>query len=117
MVDLETIYSDSADRTGRTEILAGAAAYALALVHGRDADRFGIVRIFLYHLDSSGRAVTGAVAALLDSAVIDKAEPWGDFRGTDFPLGLLLWGDLQDRSRRAHLRAFDTFGAAIASLE
>ena len=102
MVDLETIYSDSADRTGRTEILAGATAYALALVHGRDADRFRIVGIFLYHLDSSGRAVASAVGALLDRAVIDKAEPWGDFRGSDFPLGLFLGGDLQDRSGGAH---------------
>ena len=117
VVNLITVDSDSADRASRAEVLAGSAADALALVYGRDAYGTRIVRVFAYHLDGSGGAVTGAVAALFDSAVVHDAEPGSDVGCADFPLGLFLRSDLENCASGADLRAFHAFGTAVTSLE
>ena len=117
VVNLITVDSDSADRASRAKVLAGSAADALALVYGRDAYGTRLVGIFTDHLDGTGRAVAGAVAALFDSAVVHDAEPRGNVGCADFPLSLFLRSDLENGARGANLRAFDAFGTAVTSLE
>ena len=117
MVDLVTVYSDCAYRACRAEILACSAADTLLFFDGRNPDGLAVLADLLDELDGSYRAVTGAVAALFDSAVVHDAEPRGNVGCADFPLGLFLRSDLENGARGADLRAFDAFGTAVTSLE
>ena len=54
---------DGTERPCRAEVLARSATDAPLLVHGRDHQRFRVVRILAYKVDGTGRAVAGAVAA------------------------------------------------------
>ena len=58
---------------GRAEVFAGAASYASFFIDGRDAQRFFVIRIFLYESDRSDRTMAGAVATS-DIVCIDHAE-------------------------------------------
>lgn len=54
---------DCGERSCRTQVLAGTAAYAPFLIDCRNHQRLRIIRILPYHPDGSARAVTCAVAA------------------------------------------------------
>ena len=63
---------DGTERPCRAEVLARSATDAPLLVHGRDHQRFRVVRILAYKSDGTGRAVAGAVAAF-DIVRVDHA--------------------------------------------
>ena len=115
MVDQITVDGDCADRTCGTEILAGAAADAFLFFHGWNPDGLPVFSFFLYHLDSSNGAVACAVAALFDLPIVDEAEPRLYLGRSDFPLCLLLRGDLQDCPGRTDLGAFHTLRTAVTA--
>lgn len=114
-MDLESVNMNSTIRSRRTEILARSAADATALVNGRNTQRVRILRVETDHADSPDRAVARTVAAA-DPIPFDDAETAVHGSGTDMHGRLLLRGKRKYRSGRADLRAFRTFGTAIAVL-
>ena len=63
MMHLISFHVNRTERSGRAEVLAGAAADAFVLVHGRHLHR--AVRAFVvHHRDGACRAVACAVAAV-----------------------------------------------------
>ena len=116
MVDTIPVDGDGADRTGRAEVLARAAADALLLVDRRNPEALLVIRILFDHLDGAHRAVAGAVAAVYPVSV-DHTKVVVNAGCADFPIGLFLRGDLQDRPGRTYLRTFHAFRTAIAPLE
>ena len=66
-----SFYMDCCKRSCRAEVLTCSATDTSFLIYGRNHQRLRVVRILSYHLDSSGRAVTGAVAAAYSVGVHD----------------------------------------------
>ena len=115
MVHFISFHINRAERSGRAEVLAGAAADAFVFVHGRDLHRS--VRTFVvYHLDGSRRAVTGAVAAA-DAVGEHHAVLLDPYGMTDMDAGLLFPCDGLDGTGRADLAATRAFGATVAALK
>lgn len=115
MMHLIPFYVYRAERSGRAEVLAGAAADALVLVYGRHLHRS--VRVFVvYHLDGSCRAVTCAVAARYsigkNYTIFLNPHGMADMDG-----GLFFSRDGLNGTGRAYLAATCTFGTAIAALK
>ena len=115
MVHFIPFHINCAERSGRAEVLAGTAAYALVLVNSRNLHC--AVRAFVvYHLDSSCRAVTCAVAAA--DAIGEHYAIFLDPNGvTHVDVGLFLTGNGLDGTGRADLAAAGAFGTAIAALK
>ena len=115
MMSYITFHINRAERSGRAEVLAGAAAYAFILVHGRHLHC--AVRAFVvYHLDGSRRAMTGAVAAA-DAVGQHHAIVLDPHGMPHMDICLLLTGNGLDGTGRADLAATCAFGTAIAALK
>ena len=109
------LHINRAERSGRAEVLAGAAADAFVFVHGRHLHRS--VRTFVvYHLDGSRRAVTGAVAAA-DAVGKHYAVLLDPYGMTDMDAGLFLTCDGLDGTSGTDLAATRTFRVTIAALK
>ena len=108
---MTSVDSNRADRARRAEVLAGAAADALLLVHDGPAVSG---RIVLDEHDSAGRAVAGAVAAF--HAFLDHAEFRIHAGRAHMVLRLLFLGDLPDGAGRAKFGAAGALRAAVAAL-
>ena len=115
MVHFIPFHINRAERSGRAEVFAGAAANAFDLVHGRHLHR--AVRAFVvHHRDGSRRAVAGAVTTAYaigqnDTVVFD---PNGV---TDMLHGLLFPCDGLDGTSGADFAATRALGTAIAALK
>ena len=115
MMHLIPFYVYRAERSGRAEVLAGTAADALVLVNSRNLHC--AVRAFVvYHLDSSCRAVTCAVAAA-DAVGQHHAIVLDPHGMPHMDICLLLTGNGLDGTGRADLAAAGAFGTAIAALK
>ena len=58
-----SLYMDSCERSCRAEVFTCSATDTSLLIYGRNHQRLRVVRILSYHLDRTGRAVAGTVAA------------------------------------------------------
>lgn len=104
------LYIDGTERTGRAEALASSATNAPLLINGRD-----LVRPPLYHRNSSCGAVTKT--GITCNAVVEHRAVLLDPYGMANLYGRLVGNsDPINSSGGANLRAFHTFGSAIASL-
>ena len=115
MVHFISFHINRAERSGRAEVLAGAAADAFVFVHGRHLH--GSVRTFVvYHLDGSCRAMAGAVAAA--HAVGEHyAIVFNPYGMTHMDAGLLFPCDGLDGTGRADLAATCAFRTTVAALK
>ena len=115
MVYFIPFHINRAKRSGRAEVLAGTAADAFVLVHGRHL--YSAVWPFVvYHLDGSSRAMTCAVAT---TDVVGQhnaifLDPNGMPRMDN---GLFLSRNGLDGTRRTYLAAAGAFGTAVAALK
>ena len=115
MMHFIPFHIDRTERSGRAEVLAGAAADAFVFVHGRHLHRS--VRTFVvYHLDGTGRAVASAVAARY-SVGQDHAVFLHPNGMTDMDAGFFLTCDGLDGTSGTDLAAACTFRATIAALK
>ena len=103
-MDGQSVHSNCAQRSCRTEVLAGSATDTHLLIHNRK---------LVYHADGACRTVAGTVAAC-HSVSVDNAELRVEFRCSDMPGELLELLKREDGSRRADLRAGVAFRAAPA---
>ena len=55
---------DGREGTGRTQVFAGATAYAAGFVDCGNVGRLLVIRVRGYHLDGTDRAMAGTVATL-----------------------------------------------------
>ena len=115
MMHLIPFYVYRAERSGRAEVLAGTAAYAFVLVHGRHL-HCAVRAIVVNHLDSSCRAVTCAVAAA-DAVGQHHAIVLDPYGMPHMDICLLLTGNGLYGTGRADLAAAGAFGTAIAALK
>ena len=112
---LVPFHKNRAEWAGGAEVLAGTAAYALVLVNSRNLHC--AVRAFVvYHLDSSCRAVTCAVAAA-DTVGQHHAIVLDPYGISHMDICLLLTGNGLDGTGRADLAAAGAFGTAVAALK
>ena len=106
---------DGREGTCRTQVLAGATAYAAGLVDGGDVGRRLVVGVGGYHLDGTLRTVACTVAArhTVGERYAVLSYPYGMayLRG-----GLHLDGNGLDGAGGTHLRAARTLRAAVAAL-
>ena len=58
-----SLHIDGAQRTGGTKVLAGSATDTTFFIYDGDLERVFVVGVGGHHLDGSGRAVAGTVAA------------------------------------------------------
>lgn len=115
MMHLIPFHINCAERSGRAEVFAGAAADAFVLVHGRHLHR--AVRAFVvYHLDGTRGAVAGAVAAA-DAVGEHHAVFLNPYGMTHMDTGLFLTCDGLDGTGRADLAASRAFRATVAALK
>ena len=115
MVHFISFHINRAERSGRAEVLAGAAANAFDLVHGRHLHR--AVRAFVvHHRDGSRRAVAGAIATT-DTIAKHNAILLDPHGMTNMDGGLFLTGDGLDGTGRADLAAPCAFGATVVALK
>ena len=115
MVHFISFHVNCAERSGRAEVLAGAAADAFVFVDGRHL--YLAVRAFvIHHLDSSSGAVACAVAAA-DTVGQHHAIVLDPYGMSNMDVGLFLAGNGLDGTGRTNLAASCTFGTAVAALE
>lgn len=109
------LYIDGTIRTRRTKILAGATADATFHIDHRNTARAGVAFIRRHHLYSAcgAMALTVATVDIIGEHDTVLADPYGM---PHLDRGLLLLGDRLDGTRRAHLGATCTLGAAITTL-
>ena len=115
MVHFISFHINCAERSGRAEVLAGAAADAFVFVDGRHL--YLAVRTFvIHHLDSSSGAVacTVATADAIGQHNAILLDPYGM---SDMDASLFLTGDGLDGTGRADLAAAGAFGTAVAALK
>ena len=115
MMHFIPFHINCAKRSGRAEVLAGTAADAFVLVHGRHL-HLAVRTFVIHHLDSSSGAVACTVAAA--DAVGEHYAIFLDPYGmTHVDVSLFLTGNGLDGTGRADLAAAGAFGAAIAVLK
>ena len=115
MVHFISFHINRAERSGRAEVLASAAADAFVFVDGRHL--YLAVRTFvIHHLDSSSGAVACAVAAA-DTVGQHHAIVLDPYGMSHMDICLLLTGNGLDGTSRADLAAAGAFGTAIAALK
>ena len=115
MVHFISFNVNCAERSGRAEVLAGTAADALVLVHGRYL-HLAIRAFIVYHLDGTSGAMSCTVAAA--DAVGQHHAVLLDPNGmSDMDVGLFLTGDGLDGTGRADLAAAGAFGATVTALK
>ena len=115
MMHLIPFHINCAERSGRAEVLAGAAADAFVFVHGRHLH--GAVRAFVvHHLNGTCGAVARTVAATHTVGQYDAIifNPNGM---TYMDASLLFPCNRFDGTGRADLAASCAFGATIAALK
>ena len=105
---------DSCKRSCGAEVFTCSATDTSFLVHGRDSERFRIIRILSDHSDRSGWAVACAVSAT-DAIRVHDAVVKADHRMSDLDRRLFLDCDRTYSARRAYIRTFGTFRAAISA--
>ena len=106
---------NSAERSGRAEVLAGTAADAFVLVHGRHL-HLAVRSFIVYHLNGTSGAMTCAIAAT-DAVGQHHAVLLDPYGMTHMDAGLFLTGNRLDGTGRADLATTGAFGAAIATFE
>ncbi len=115
MMHLIPFHINRAKRSGRAEVLAGTAADAFVLVHGRHLHL--AVRSFVVdHLNGTRRTVACAVAARHTVGQYHTVflNPHGM---SDMDVGLCLAGNGLDGTGGADLAATRAFGTAVAALK
>ena len=115
MVHFIPFHVNCAERAGRAEVLAGAAADAFVLVDGRHL--YLAVRAFVvHHLDGTSGAVTCAIAAT-DTVGQHHAVLFDPYGVTHMDAGLFLTGNGLDGTGRADLAAAGAFRATVTALK
>ena len=115
MMHLIPLHINRAKRSGRAEVLAGTAADAFVLVHGRHLHL--AVRAFVVdHLNGSRRAVAGTVATryAIGQYYTVFLYPHGM---ADMDVGFCLAGNGLDGTSRADFAATCAFGTAVTALK
>ena len=107
---------DGAERAGRAEVFAGAAADALFFVYDRDQRRILVGRILSDHYYCPGRAMTGAVPAGYTVRIHDTILIYHDCVAC-LDRGFFLDGHGRYGIRRADIGTFRAFRPAPASFE
>ena len=115
MVHFIPFHVNCAERVGRAEVLAGAAAYAFVLVHSRHL-YLAIWAFVIHHLDSSSGAMAGAVAAA-DTVSQHHAVLFDPNGMSDMDVGLFLTGNGFDGTGRADLATACAFGATVTAFK
>ena len=110
-----SFHVNRAERSGRAEVLAGAAADAFVLVNGRHL-HLAVLSFIVYHLDGTSGAMTCTVAAA-DTVSQHHAVLFDPNGMTDMLHGLFFPCDGFDGTSRADLAATRAFGTAVAALK
>ena len=115
MMHFISFHINCAERSGRAEVLAGAAADAFVLVYGRHL-HLAVRSFIFYHLDGTCGAVACAVAATHTIGQYDAIifNPNGM---THMDAGLLFPCDRFDGTSGADLAAAGALGATVAALK
>ena len=115
MVHFVSFHVNCAERSGRAEVLAGTAADAFVLVHGRHL-HLAVRAFVVHHLDGTSGAMTCTVAAT--DAVGEHYAIFLDPYGvTHVDVGLFLTGNGLDGTGGADLAATGAFGATVTTLK
>ncbi len=115
MMHLIPFHVNRAKRSGRAEVLAGTAADAFVLIHGRHL-HLAVWSFIVYHLDGTCGAMTCAVAAS-DAVGQHNAIIFNPNGMTHMDAGLLFPCDRFDGTSGADLAAAGAFGTAIAAFK
>ena len=115
MMHFISFHVNCAKRSGRAEVLAGAAADAFVLVHGRHL-HLAVRSFIFYHLDGTCGAVACAVAAA-DTVGQYDAIIFNPNGMTHMDASLLFPCDRFDGTSGADLAASRAFGTTIATLK
>ena len=115
MVHFISFHVNCAERSGRAEVLAGAAADAFVFVDGRHL-HLAVRAFVIHHLYGSCWAVACAVATAdaIGEHYTIFLDPYGV---THVDVGLFLTGNGLDGTGRADLAATRAFGTAVAALK
>ena len=115
MMYLIPLHINRAERSGRAEVLAGAAADAFVLVHSRHL-HLAVRSFIFYHLDGTCGAVACAVAAA-DTVGQHNTIIFNPNGMTYMDASFFLTGNGLDGTSGADLAASRAFGTAIAALK
>ena len=118
LYDVRTVsfYVYSAERSGRAEVFALAAAYTALVVNSRHEDCSSVCRCVFHHLDGvrgtvAGTRTTMVAARHRDAVLLDP------HCVTDMNEGLVFLSDSLNSACRTHLRTMRALRSAVTALE